>query len=67
LVGAEPDGHITLEWYRGPRWTLSVSVSPDGMLYYAALFGSSEVRGAEPFFGDVPDIILSLIRRVCKP
>lgn len=64
-VGAEPDGHVTLEWYRSPRWTLSVSVSPDGTLYYAALFGTSDVRGSEPFFGEVPEIILSLIRRVC--
>ena len=65
-VGAEPDGHITLEWYRHSRWTLSVSVSPLGMLYYAALFGSSDVRGCEPFFGGVPEIILTLIRRVSR-
>jgi hypothetical protein len=63
-VGAEPDGHLTLEWYRDPRWTLSVSVSPDGMLYYAALFGAGDVRGSEPFFGSSPPIILQLIRRV---
>jgi hypothetical protein len=24
-VGAEPDGHLTLEWYRAPRRVLSVS------------------------------------------
>lgn len=61
-VGAEPDGDVALEWYRHPRWTLSVSVSPDGTLYYAALFGTSDVRGSEPFFGEVPEIILSMIR-----
>jgi hypothetical protein len=63
-VGAEPDGHITLEWYSAPRCTLSVSISPDSMLYYAALFGASDVRGSEPFFGDVPKMILILIHRV---
>lgn len=65
-LGAEPDGHLALEWYRNPRWTLSVSVGPAGTLYYAALFGSSDIRGSEPFFGDVPEIILNLIRRVCR-
>ncbi|MGB5973499.1 MAG: hypothetical protein WBG38_09270, partial [Nodosilinea sp.] len=48
-VGAEPDGHLALEWYRHSRWILSVSVSPEGTLYYAALFGNSDVRGSEPF------------------
>lgn len=63
-AGAEPDGHLTLEWYRDPRWTLSVSISPDGMLYYAALFGTKSRRGSEPFFGDVSNDVLELIRRV---
>lgn len=63
-VGAEPDGHLTLEWYRHPRWILSVSISPTGTLYYAALFGNSDVRGSEPFFGDIPKPILDLIQRV---
>ncbi len=61
-VGAEPDGHLTLEWYRAPRWTLSVSVSPEGILYYAALFGNSDPRGSEPFFGTIPLSILDLIK-----
>jgi hypothetical protein len=62
--GAEPDGHITLEWYRHPRWILSVSVSPEGYLYYAALFGDSDMKGAETFLGNIPKIILTLIERV---
>jgi hypothetical protein len=61
-VGAEPDGHLTLEWYRDPRWTLSVSVSPEGILYYAALFGSSDPRGSEQFLGNnIPRSIHDLI------
>jgi len=61
---AEPDGHITLEWYRHPRWILSVSVSPEGWLYYAGLFGESSPQGSEYFWGDVPKTILNLIERV---
>lgn len=65
-VGAEPDGHLTLEWYRNPRWTLSLSIGPEGTLYYASLFGAEDIRGSAPFRGDVPDILLGLIRRVSE-
>lgn len=64
-VGAEPDGQLTLEWHRSPRRTLSVSVSPDGDLHYAALLGVSKAYGSEPFFGETPKAILDLISRVC--
>ena len=63
-VGAEPDGHIVFEWYHSPRRTLSVSVSSEGELHYAALLGLSKAHGTEPFFGEVPQAILDLIRRV---
>jgi hypothetical protein len=60
-VGAEPDGHITLEWHHSRRRTLSVSISPDDQLHYAALLGAGNARGTEPFFGEVPQRILALI------
>ena len=64
LVGAEPDGHITLEWHRAPRRTLSVSITPDEQLHYAALLGPGRTCGSEPFFGDMPKRILDLIYEV---
>ena len=63
-VGAEPDGDLTLEWHRSSRRTLSVSINAYGDLNYAALLGPNRTYGTETFFGDVPDAILSLIRRV---
>ena len=63
-VGAEPDGQLSLEWHRGPRRTLSVSVTPEGDLHYAALFGPSRVFGTEAFFGEAPSAIIDLIRRI---
>ena len=63
-IGSEPDGHITLEWHRSLRRTLSVSISPDDQLHYAALLGPARTCGTEPFFGEVPDSILDLIGRV---
>ena len=63
-VGAEPDGHITFEWHRGPERTLSVSVSPDAELHFAARIGSARDYGTRPFFGEVPHRIFELIQRV---
>ena len=63
-TGAEPDGHLTFEWYGSPQRTLSVSVSPDGDLHYAALVGSAKAWGTEPFFGEIPKVIDTLIRRL---
>lgn len=65
-AGAEPDGHLTLEWHHSPRRTLSVSVSPDGDLHYAALLGRRKAFGTEPFFGEVPTPILDLIWQITK-
>lgn len=63
-VGAEPDGQLTLEWYRSPRRLLSVSISSEGDLHYAALLGPNRAYGTEVFFGDIPRTILDLIHRV---
>jgi hypothetical protein len=63
-IGAEPDGHLTMEWYRSPRRTLSVSISPEGEVHYASLIGSGKAYGTEPFFGDAPESIINLINRV---
>lgn len=65
-IGSEPDGHLTLEWYRATNWLVSVSISPEGALYYAALLGDEDPRGTCRFDGEVPETILYLIRRVCE-
>ena len=63
-IGAEPDGQLTFEWHRAARRTLSVSVSPDGDLHYAALIGPNRVYGTEAFVDEIPDTIIALIRRI---
>lgn len=63
-LGAEPDGHVTMEWGRRPRRRLSISFSPDGELHYAALTGPGRTCGSEPFLGEVPETIMRLIRQV---
>ncbi len=63
-VGAEPDGHITFEWYRAPEQILSVSVDATGALYYAALLGTEKTHGTELFRGRMPNVLVDLISRV---
>jgi hypothetical protein len=64
-VGAEPDGHLTLEWYQSPSRVLSVSVGPSGELNYAALLGETSRRtGSEIFQSRVPGDLLQLIHQV---
>ena len=63
-VGAEPDGQITLEWYRSARRTLSISISPQNELHFAALIGVSKRYGTEPFYGEISKHLLDLIRDV---
>jgi len=63
-VGAEPDGHLTLEWYKSQRRTLSISVDPDGFLHYAGLFGPSKKFGTLVFFGTAPNELIQLVREI---
>lgn len=64
-VGVDPDGHLTFEWYRNPRRTLSVSVSPDGDLYYAALIGLKTEYGRDVFIGEFPEKFVNLVGKLC--
>lgn len=64
-VGAEPDGHLTLEWYKNPSRVLSLSIGPEGELSYAALLGENARRtGSDCFQQEVPDDLLHLIHEV---
>lgn len=63
-LSAEPDGQISVEWHASPKRTLSVSVTPDGDLHYAALIGTSRHFGTVPFLGECPEVIANLIQRI---
>ena len=63
-IDAESDGHVTFDWHRSPRYTLSVSVSPDGYLYWSALLGPRKLNGSEPFLNGIPSELLQLVLAV---
>jgi hypothetical protein len=63
-ISAQPDGQLTLEWYRSPRRTLSISVDPDGYIHYAGLFGLEKHFGTVPLLGGLPAKILRLASEV---
>ena len=63
-IGAEPDGAITLEWYRSPNKVISISINPDGWVYWAALIGTSRRHGADYAMMDIPDDLLKIILQV---
>jgi len=63
-LGVEPDGQITLEWYRSPTRLLSVSIDPVGVLHYAATLGGRARYGTEPFLGGFPLGLSALVYQV---
>jgi len=65
-VGAEPDGAITLEWYRSPNKVISISINPDGWMYYAALIGTSKRHGADYALMGISDDLVEMILKVTR-
>jgi hypothetical protein len=65
-ISGEPDGHVDLEWYVNPRRVLTVSVSPEGVLYWAALIGAEDPRGSCRFYGEAPKTLVYWIQRVVE-
>jgi len=63
-IGAEPDGSITLEWYRSPTKVASISINPDGWVYWAALIGASRRHGADYSLMGISDDLLRTILQV---
>ncbi len=63
--GMEPDGCVTLEWYESPDWIVSVSMSPDSRMDYAAILGKRKKHGSCVFADVIPAIVLDLIKQFC--
>lgn len=65
-AGALADGSMTLEWYAGPRRSLSVSFDGDAVLHFAILDGDFKDCGSETFANVIPQRIQQHIERLCE-
>ena len=65
-IGAEPDGAITLEWYRSLNRVISISINPGGWLYFAAIIGAARRHGADFALFGVSKDLLRLILEVTR-
>ena len=63
-VSAAPDGSVVLEWYSDQSHLLLVCICESRVISYAFLSGSVTTHGTEPFFGNIPSIIISLIGKI---
>ena len=63
-IGAEPDGSVSLEWYRSAERVISVSVNPGGEIFYAAIVDGRKIHGRDSGSFGVSDDLLTLISRV---
>ncbi|MFM7522348.1 MAG: hypothetical protein ACKO9B_18055 [Planctomycetota bacterium] len=59
---ADRDGDFCLEWHRGPRRTISVSIGAAGVLHWAAVIGDDDPRGTWRFSPDVGDDAPEMLR-----
>lgn len=66
-ISADSDGCVTFEWHVSPRRLVLASIRPDYWIDYAALFGSANNHGTEPFFDKFPTGLRDLVRRVYQP
>lgn len=62
----DQDGHADIEWHVKRWYTISVSVSAERYLHYAALIGEKQARvhGSELFTDHIPKNILDIVRRI---
>lgn len=66
-VSPDDDGCVSFDWYLRKERQLSVSISAEDHLYYAAILGSIErLSGRLPFYDAIPEEINQLLRRVAR-
>ncbi|OLC81553.1 MAG: hypothetical protein AUH72_09150 [Acidobacteria bacterium 13_1_40CM_4_65_8] len=63
-VSVHPDGEIAFDWIADRQHVFSISVSDNGIVSYAGLFGGSKVTGREVFTGIFPAGLVTHIARV---
>jgi len=65
-ISVDRDGEILFEWDRERRQVFSVSVSRDGTLTFAGLFGHARTHGTEHLRESLPAVISACLKRVSR-
>ena len=65
-VGAIPEGLVTFEWYRSPKRVVLVVPTANNSVDYSIRRGSELLHGSAPFFGKLPETVLSQIRALAR-
>lgn len=65
-ISVDRDGDISFEWDFDARRTFSVSVSRDGIIHFAGLFGTGRIHGSEVLAWGIPTVIAQYIRRASR-
>lgn len=60
----ERSGDLALEWSKGKRAVLVISVSGEKMIQYAGIFGTSKIHGSEYLEDFLPQVIIENISRL---
>ena len=61
-IGAVPEGLLSFEWYRNPKRVVMVIPNANNSVDYAIRRGDEVFHGSAPFFGSLPETVLSQIR-----
>ena len=61
-VGAIPEGLLSFEWYSNPKRVVMVVPNANNGVDYAIRKGDEVFHGSAPFFGKLPDTVISQIR-----
>ncbi|MEK6656598.1 MAG: hypothetical protein AABY58_04080 [Nitrospirota bacterium] len=61
-VTPEPDGSISLEWYKGKTRLFAISLSGRNEIVYAGIFGPNEIHGTVYFGASVPKRVMENLK-----
>lgn len=66
-ISCDPDGEISLEWFRAKDRVFSISIGEKWVASYVVLDRASRFRGTETFStGSIPPVLLFVLRQFWK-
>lgn len=63
-IEVDPDGEVSFDWCNDENETFSMSISATGIISFAGLFNTGDVHGLVLFEDEIPQSIVTNIRRL---